>query len=63
MPGEIIAENIINDAEEKSGESKETPVSKPVIGIIYPPPEVRSILYAENDITLVHILQINLIKT
>ena len=30
--------------EEKPAEEKEAPAPKPVVGIIYPPPEVRSIL-------------------
>lgn len=45
MPGEIIAENNISDVAEDKSEAKElTPTSKPVIGIIYPPPEVRNIV-------------------
>jgi hypothetical protein len=45
MPGEV--------AEEKK---EETAPAKPVVGIIYPPPEVRSILSSESPI---HILGMN----
>ncbi len=41
MPGELAIEQA---QETPTGEEKkEAPASKPVVGIIYPPPEVRSI--------------------
>lgn len=48
MPGELLAEKSQEQAGGGDGESetpaKEAPAaSKPMVGIIYPPPEVRSI--------------------
>ena len=42
MPGEIVTEKPQDVAPE--AEKKEAPAAKSVVGIIYPPPEVRSIL-------------------
>lgn len=43
----------LDEDNEKKEESEET-VSKPTIGIIYPPPEVRSIL--RRDVLLIYSL-------
>ena len=42
MPGELATEKPAEEVPD--GEKKETPAAKSVVGIIYPPPEVRSIL-------------------
>ena len=47
MPGvETVqpAAAVPDSSEEGQTEQKESPAPKPVVGIIYPPPEVRSIL-------------------
>lgn len=45
MPGiETAQQPPSESSEESQGEQKEAPAPKPVVGIIYPPPEVRSIL-------------------
>ena len=46
MPGvETVQPAATTDSSEESQtEQKEAPAPKPVVGIIYPPPEVRSIL-------------------
>lgn len=41
MPGELAVEQ--TQEAPAAPEKKEAPASKPVVGIIYPPPEVRSI--------------------
>lgn len=42
MPGELATDKPAEEVPD--GEKKETPAAKSVVGIIYPPPEVRSIL-------------------
>ena len=47
MPGVETAQQpapATESTEETPAEEKEAPAPKPVVGIIYPPPEVRSIL-------------------
>ena len=45
MPGvETVQPAVPDSSEEGQTEQKEAPAPKPVVGIIYPPPEVRSIL-------------------
>ena len=44
MPGvETVQPAAPDSSEEGQTEQKEAPAPKPVVGIIYPPPEVRSI--------------------
>ena len=48
MPGvETVQPAAPDSSEEGQTEQKEAPAPKPVVGIIYPPPEVRSILLFE----------------
>lgn len=42
MPGELATDKPAEEVPD--GEKKEAPAAKSVVGIIYPPPEVRSIL-------------------
>lgn len=45
MPGVVTVQLPVSDtSEEGQTEQKEAPAPKPVVEIIYPPPEVRSIL-------------------
>ena len=45
MPGvETVQPAALDASEEGQTEQKEVPALKSVVGIIYPPPEVRSIL-------------------
>ena len=45
MPGvETVQPAVPDSSEEGQTEQKEAPAPKPVVGIIYPPPEVWSIL-------------------
>ena len=46
MPGVETVQPVAttDSSEESQTEQKEAPAPKPVVGIIYPPPEVRSIL-------------------
>ena len=45
MPGEVLTDKTAEEKQEETGEQtkKEAPASRAVVGIIYPPPEVRSI--------------------
>jgi len=44
MPGVETAQPPVSESSDESQtEAKEAPAPKPVVGIIYPPPEVRSI--------------------
>ena len=48
MPGvETVQPAAPDSSEEGQTEQKEAPAPKPVVGIIYPPPEVRSIFLPE----------------
>ena len=44
MPGIETVQPVSDSSEVVQTEQKEAPAPKPVVGIIYPPPEVRSIL-------------------
>ena len=45
MPGVVTVQPAVPDSsEEGQTEHKESPAPKPVVGIIYPPPKVQSIL-------------------
>lgn len=48
MPGELTTEKPAEEVPD--GDKKETPAAKSVVGIIYPPPEVRSILQIASQV-------------
>lgn len=51
MPAEVAKS--VEGVKESENDAPKTPAAKPMVGIIYPPPEVRSILSTVDKITSV----------